>query len=203
MCHIPKAAEFCICCENNESHNIASEYRKLISLISSILNVALCRTMCFICKIGTDKFCCLRNFRVFSNRQSHLCSSHWPGTELSQSSGRKQAANPQVPVPLPNQQVSEPVASGLPSFGSLAFELLASRWPGCKSRTRGASTQPDPEYHGSAVLSSDVRCSWGEEAGAPASQPMVSSTSLSSRGNLATWTQAQGSGGHLHLTEMS
>lgn len=72
MCHIPKAAEFCIwflylyfVFENNESRNIASEYRKLISLISSILNVASCHTMCFTCKVWTDKFCCLRNFCFF------------------------------------------------------------------------------------------------------------------------------------------
>lgn len=73
MCHIPKAAEFCICCENNGSHNIVSEYRKLISLISSILNVASCRTMCFICKRGTDKFCCLRNF-IFSQQDKDICA---------------------------------------------------------------------------------------------------------------------------------
>lgn len=53
--------------ENNESHNFANEYRKLISLISSILNVASCCTKCFICKIQTDKFCCLRNITVFQS----------------------------------------------------------------------------------------------------------------------------------------
>lgn len=53
--------------ENNESHNFASEYSKQISLISSILNVTSCCTKYFICKVQTDKFCCLRNTTVFQS----------------------------------------------------------------------------------------------------------------------------------------
>lgn len=192
MCYIPKAVEFCICCENNESRNTASEYRKLISLIGPILNVASCHTVCFICKIRTDKFCCLRNCSFF-HPDKDICV---PRSGQAHNWARALEGNRQQ---NPRFQFisSEPATSCLPSFGSLAFELLASWEPGCKTRA-----EPDLQCHGWAAFSSDVQCGWEpkQDSHFPGNGQQ---TSLSSQGNLATWTQAQGTGGHLHLTEMS
>lgn len=72
LCAISQKLLFCIwffvfVFENNENYNFANENRKLISLIRSILNVASFCTKCFVCKIQTDKFCCLRNITIFQS----------------------------------------------------------------------------------------------------------------------------------------
>lgn len=65
----------------------------------------------------------------FSVRQRHLHALHWPSTKLSQSCGRKQAANTQVPVLFPSQ---------LPPACPLLAPWLLNSWPhGCKRKARG------------------------------------------------------------------